>query len=429
MNRVSSLGTLLLAVVMLLASATPATAAGVPVPQSFQAAAVWGSQQSPLVASPGSADLPLSLIVVNLGPGTVYNFTAVFDATSPIIPVSGESQSIAQFVPILQAGSSVSLIGYYDVEAAIRPGVVNETVHVSYSNGLLVQSKNLVVQVAILGEPQVSVSAYVYTPTRIYPGYPLASLQVILANTGNAPATGVNVTLGTSPPVSPAFPGATSRYVGILPVGTPVPVTFALAILNSSNVQNTTLSLKVTYNGVQSRVFAIPFDESPRATLQVTSTSQSTVNVGDSSDAITFTIANGGGAAAEFTTLTLIPSNVFQPSIPSTASPLLATTYLNSSLGTIRTSGSAKATYVISVSSSVSPGTYSVTLLVSWRQDGASAPFVQELSVPIQVHQSFGQSFEQSVTNPIVLVVLVVVIVAIVAVILAVTRSRRKKTY
>jgi len=429
MNRARTLEGVLLLAVMLSASSAAVAAVSIPVPQSFQAAAVWGSQQSPLVASPGSADLPLSLVVVNLGPAAVYNFTAVFDAAPPILPVPGESGSVAQFLPILQAGSSVSLIGYYDVEAAIQPGVVNETVHVSYSNGVIAQSKNLTVQIAILGEPQISVSAYVYTPTRIYPEYPLASLQVVLANTGNAPATGVNVTLGTSSPVSPAFPGATSRYVGILPVGTPVPVTFALAIRNGSQVQNTTLSLKVTYNGVQSRVFDIPFSESPRAILQVSSISQPTVSVGDSSDAITFTIANSGGAAAEFTTITLIPSNVFQPSIPSTASPLLATTYLNSSLGTIQTNDRASATYVISVSSSVSPGTYSVTLLASWRQGGASAPFVQELSVPIKVHQSFGQSFEQSITNPIILVLLLVIIVAIIVGVVGVARSRRKKPY
>jgi hypothetical protein len=418
---------IILALVMTLA--LPSATAAVPVPQSFQAVAIWGSQQSPLVASPGSADLPLSLAVVNLGPGAVYNFTAAFDATPPIVPVPGEAGNLTQFVPVLQAGSSVSFVGYYDIEATIRPGVVDETIHVSYSNGVVAQSKELVLQIPILGEPQISVSAYVYTPTLIYPGYPLASLQVILANTGNAPAMGVNVTLSTSPPVSPAFPGATNRYLGILPVGTPVTVTFPLAIRNGSQPQNTTLSLTVAYNRVQSRVFTIPFNEDPKAVLQVSAVSQPTVNVGDSSDAITFTIANSGGAAAEYATITLVPSNVFQPSIPSTASPLLATTYLNSSVGTIQRNGQASATYVVSVSSSVPPGTYSLMLLVSWRQGGASIPFVQELSVPIQVHQSFGQTFEQSVTNPVVLLLLVVIIVAIVVLAVALTRGRRRKTF
>ena len=405
----------------------PAATAAVPVPQSFQAVALWGSQSSPLVASPGSTDLPLSITIVNLGPNSVYNFTAVFYATSPILPVSGESGNLTQFVPVLQAGSSVLLIGYYSVEASIQPGVVSETVRVSYSNGIAHQSRELPVQVPILGEPQVSVSAYVYTPTRIYPGYPLASLQVYLTNTGNAPATGVNVTLGTSPPVSPAFPGATNKYVGILPIGTPVTVTFALAIHNGSEPQNTTLPLTVTFNRVQSHVFSIPFNENPKAILDVASVSQPTVNVGDSSDPVTFTIANSGGAAAEFTTITLVPSNVFQPSIPSTASPLLATTYLNSSVGTIQTNDKANATYVISVSSSVPPGTYSVTLLATWRQGGASAPFIQEISVPIQVHQSYSQKLEQSIANPIVLLLLALVVVAIIVVAVVVTRRRRKK--
>jgi hypothetical protein len=426
MSRTGFLGVILLAVALMLTQ--PLATVAVPVPQSFQAVVVWGSEASPLVASPGSRDLPLSLTVINLGPAAVYNFTAIFDATPPIIPVSGEGTNLTEFVPILQAGSSVSLIGYYNVQATILPEVVDETVRVSYSNGVAAQSMELGVQVPILGEPQISISAYAYTPTLLYPGYPLASLQVVLANTGNAPATGVNVTLGTSPPVSAAFPGATNRYVGIIPVGTPVPVTFALAILNSSQTQNTTLPLTVTYNGVQSRVFAIPFNENPRAILRVVSVSQPTVSVGDSSDAMTFTFFNSGVAAAEFATITLVPSNVFQPSIPSSASPLLATTYLNSSVGTIQTDGHASATYVVSVSSSVPPGTYLITLLASWRQGGASTPFVQELSVPIQVHQSFSQSFEQSVTNPVVVLLLVLIVVAIVAFAAVVTRERRRKT-
>lgn len=398
-----------------------------PGPQTFEASATWGSVESPLVASPDTTNMPLVLNIMNVGPKTVFNFSATFHPTYPIIPVHGESVNISSETPVLPVGSSLVLAGYYNIGASATSGLYNQSITITYSNGTQSFSQPLSVNIPILGSPNLQLSSFNYLPSVLYPGYPSAELQIYLINTGTAPALDVNVSVSTSPPVYPLYAGSASKFVGFVPVGQPVPVVFQLGITNSSIAMNTTLTLKITYNGERSTSFAIPFQENPKATLEVTAVSSPTINVGDSADYITLTIKNIGGAAAEGTSLTLIPSNVFQPSIPSSSSPLLATTYLNASAGTILPGQSTQVTYVVTVNPNIAPGTYQLTLVGEWLQSGASLPFKQQLTIPLPVHQSFVQLFGSELTNPITIVIIVLLVVLIIVSVLLAIRGRRRK--
>lgn len=397
-------------------------------PQTFEASAVWGSPGSPIVAAPDSTNLPLVLTVYNVGPKTVFNFTLTFNPSSPITSVQGQSTHPSSQAPVLPVGSSITLLGYYNIAAGTGSGLYNQSITLHYSNGTQNFIQSLTVGVPVLGSANIQLSSFNYIPTVLYPGYPSAELQVYLINTGTAPATNVNVSLSTAEPVYPLYAGSTTRFIGFLPVGQPVPVVFPLGITNTSTTSNTTLSLRVNYNGVGSASFAIPFQENPKAVLEITSVSTPTVNIGDTADYITLTISNMGGAAAEGTSITLVPSNVFQPSIPSSSSPLLATTYLNASAGTILPGESAQVTYVVTVNPNIAAGTYQLTFVGRWIQSGASLPFVQQFTVSVPVHQSFIQSFGSELTNPIVIVIIALLLVLIIVSIVLAVRSRRRKS-
>jgi hypothetical protein len=395
--------------------------------QSFQATAVWGSLQSPLTASPGSSDLPLLVTVYNAGPSAVFNFSASFQPSNPLIPIAGESQSINSTVAAMTAGSSVQLLGYFNVSDAASNGVCNQSLVISYSNGTQTFADYLSVEVPILGSPDIEVSGFTYVPTLIYPGYSSSELEVVLSNMGTATASNVNLSLSTSYPVNALYQGATTKYLGYLPVGQPVTVLFPLGITNSTLPENTTLYLQVSYNGAGLATFGIPFNESPKAVLQVVSISSPTIAVGDGSDYITLDIQNTGSAAAEYATLTFIPSNVFQPYISSSASPLLATTYLNSSLGTIEPGQQVNVTYIISVSPNIVAGSYPLDFVATWSQGAASYPFAQQFILPISVGASFIQVFTSPFSSPLFLLILALLVVLIVVAIIVIIRGRRKK--
>jgi hypothetical protein len=394
-------------------------------PQTFQTSALWGSAQSPILAAPNSTGLPLLVSVVNSGPNAVYNVTATLEPSFPLTGITGQSDP-SIFVPALLAGSTLPLLGYFDVSAEAVQGIYNQTLLVTYSNGNQTFTQDLNVGVPILGMPEMQISYFDYTPILIYPGYPEAQLQVVLINTGTSSASGVTATLSTSYPVSPLYPGSETKSIGYMPVGTPVPIIFPLAIANTTGQANTTLSLVVNFSGSQSAAFCIPFTENPKADLEITSITSPTISIGDGSDYMIFTIENTGTAAAEFATVTFVPSNVFQPSIPSSTSPLLATTYLNTTVGTILPGQSVNVTYVISVSSDVSPGTYPLTLAASWSQDAASLPFVQVLSIPTHVGLTLTGSLSSSFVNPVFLALLILLILLIIIAVVILVRRRRK---
>lgn len=398
-------------------------------PQAFEATAVWGSTQSPLVAAPSSTNLPLFITLYDLGPTSpIYAVTVSFSPISPLTPVSGEPQTISQYVPEVTAGQSVVLIGYYDVSSSATPGIYNQSLTVTYSNGTAPFYQSVPFSVAILGSSKIAVSGFTYNPALIYPGMTLASLEVYIQNTGSSIASNVSANLITSYPVSPASMGSTSAFLGFLPVGTPVPVTFVLSIANSSVPENTSLTLVVNYNEGLSQQFVIPFIEQPRAIIQLKSIGMPTVNIGDSADYVTMQVENIGTVPAEFTMLTMLPSNVFSPSIPSSENPLLALTAMNQSVGTIMPGQIVNVTYVIQVSSSIPQGTYSLGFLVTWRQSSSLTPFAQESSILIPVHRTLVQSISSEISNPIIILAIVVVlIVIIVAAIIGFRASRRRK--
>lgn len=394
-------------------------------PQGLQVIALWGSQQNPVPVSPGSSNLPLLITIYNLGPDNLYNFSAKYSVSYPLLALQGEAQVQSTLAPVLRVGESANILGYYSVEPSSQQGMYNSSLQVSYSNGSKEFSQSIPFQIPILGYPSIHLSSFFFIPSVIYPGYPSAQLQVVLVNTGNSVANDVNLTLSTSYPVQPFYPEANVRYVGLLPIGQPVNVLFPLAIANTSSTSNATLTLHVHYSSGD-QIYSIPFTEKPKAVLQVVKVETQRLSAGDGADFVTLTIRNIGISTAQGTSIALLPSNVFQPSIPSTASPLLAPTYLNTSVGDIPPGGEVNVTYVISVNQNIPAGTYRLSFIATWMQSGASLPFEQQIPVYLHVGQTFTQSLGQNLSNPILLLIIVFLIILIVVGVAVIARGRRR---
>lgn len=106
---------------------------------------------------------------------------------------------------------------------------------------------------------------------------------------------------------------------------------FILGVYNTYSAVNTSLTLIVKYNQGQTQRFSIPFIEYPKATLSIFGITTPTVRVGDGAD---YNSKEHGVVPAQFLTFTLLPSDVFQVSVPSSENPLLAVSAVNVSVGT-----------------------------------------------------------------------------------------------
>jgi len=397
-----------------------------PVPQTFQAVAFWGGVSSTLIALPGSKGLPLQLTVYNIGPNTVFNASVSFVPQQPLQPLPGQQSELTAFMPVFRQGGFLSMTGYFDIQPNATSGIYNQQLTITYSNGSKYFTSQIDVQIAITGYSSIQLSSYAYLPSSIYPGYPSAQLQIAILNNGNAPAYDVNATLYTAYPAKPLYPGSNTKFIGFVPVGQPILVQFPLSIYNTTRAVNATLLLNIQYNDVKSINFTIPFVEYPKADLAVSNVVTPQLSVGQSSAYITLSLKNEGSVAAEGASVALVPSNIFQPSIPSTVSPLLATTYLNTSIGNVMPGQLTNVTYIVSINSNIPPGSYTLLFVASWTQPGAQYPFFEELPVQLQVHGTITQSLGEQFSNPIFLGIVALLVVLIIVGIIAIARSRRK---
>jgi hypothetical protein len=381
--------------------------------------------------------LSVGAVSLSLSPGSLNNVTLVISNGGTValkqvdVGVSAPQMAsvVGQFPKTIQGipvGSSARLSLPLFVSSAAPGSPVTVVVTLSYTDaqgneGTVTQDLGFYVPVD--NSPHIGLSGYSYDPSLVYPGTTVAQLQVELVNSGTSPASDVNVTLLPSAPVYSISRGSLSRSIGLLPVGQTVPLSFMIGITNSSQALNSTLTVSVqsTVNGEAAKplTFGIPFTEQPRANFEIVSVSGPSISVGDGADSIALDVKNTGSGEADFTTITILPSNVFQPSVPSSASPLLAVSYVNSSLGTLAAGASKNATYVIQVSSNVNAGTYPLSFVVSWRQAGSLTTFAKEVTVQvpvkateIQVASSFiaGNGL---IIGPVVVILLVLAVVSL----------------
>jgi len=265
--------------------------------------------------------------------------------------------------------------------------------------------------------PKIGLSGYSYDPALVFPGTTVASLQVVIYNSGTTPASNLSVTLIPSSPVYPITKGSFTQTAGALPVGQDIPFTFTLGILNSSTPVNSTLTLSVGSSGAALQEFTIPFVEQPRANFEVLTVSSPPIASGDGADQITITLRNTGRAAAQLTIFTMQPSYVFEPS---TSGSFTTTTVTGA--GTVAAGADANLTVVVQVNSNLEAGSYPLVFHATWTQLGSTQPFSQDITLMVPVSLSVFQVLNGVVFSlPFILVVVVLI-----AALLLLRRARRR---
>jgi len=264
--------------------------------------------------------------------------------------------------------------------------------------------------------PNIGLSGYAYNPALIFPGTVIASLQVVVFNSGTTPGSSLNVTLIPASPVYSIGKGSLSQAAGMLPVGQSAAFTFTLGIQNSTQPLNSTLRLILSASGVAPVQFSIPFVEQPKADFKVISVNSPDLASGDGADQVTVTLRNDGAAAAQLATFVMQPSYVFEPSTQGSF-----TTGASAGIGTVPAGGTANLTVVIQVNSNLLSASYPLVFHATWTQLGATQPFGQDIVLTLPVKASVFQIANGVITS----LPFVAAFVILIAALLAVRRVRR----
>jgi hypothetical protein len=379
---------------------------------NVSARSYWGSPTSPIYVSAGETSVPLTFLVTNDGPVELSNVS--LEAYSSF-PVRFTVRSTV--IGFLPPGQPVPVTLYADVYPNASPGVYDVNLKLRYFSG---DSMTLSSPV-IIGGPNLTIN-YALLPPQVFPGFQDVQLRVILANTGLAPAVGLNVSI--SSPFQVVSPSLVS--FGILAPGGTVDPTFLLNFPRTTEPGVYHLNLTLRFDGGLVH-YSIPLRVYPEANFTILKVVYPSLASGKSQVPLTFELKNTGNVSAENLLVRLNPSDVIYPYV-SSSNPLGALSASLNGLGEVGPGQEINVTFVVDVSSGISPGTYPVSLTLVWNQSGSPYPIFQSRTVNLNVSEPFTVQVLKELTtiNLVSVVVYDLILVAIiVGIVVAVVRSRR----
>jgi len=379
--------------------------------ENFSISALWGTQSSPMTASPGSENLPLTFIVKNLGNVLASNVSIFLKQAYPL-KISQKYVSIG----IIPAGEYNLATITASVYSNVTPGIYYIPVILHYFETNVTQYVPL-----LISSPKITINILTLPP-QIFPGFYDVRVSAIVLNYGNGIAENSTVSL------SSPFPIVSSNNVslGAIPIGVPENVTFLINVPNSTPAGNYILKFHIKYDG-GSLVKYYNLTIYPKANIIIVSTYYPTLNPGSSEVPITLTFKNIGNAEAKNIIVRLGTSNVIYPHV-SSSNPLAALTASEIFIGNLKPGQETNVTYIVDISSGATAGKYPLAFALIWNQTGSIIPLYETDQVNITISPTLlSQISSVNVVSIPVLYLIIVIIVLIVIIAIISVRARRKR--
>jgi hypothetical protein len=370
---------------------------------------VWGSASSPIIASSGEVNLPITLIVKNLGTNLLSNVTLHLHSQYPVKFLQ-DNVSIG-FIP---AGQINEAIVTADVYSNATPGVYYLPVNVTIYQG---ETLTMEMPVTIAGTVNASITAYTFPP-QVFPGYSDVELHIISLNYGSGIAQ--NATIYIKVPSQIQLISQSIEKIGAMPSGVPINSTFLFNVPNNTPVGNYNINITLKYDGGYfTKIYELTIY--PKANIIISNVYFSGATAGASKIPLTLTLENIGNSTAKNVIFRLGQSDVIYPHV-SSSNPLQALTASEYFIGDLKPGQKVNVTYIVDVSSGASPGSYQLATSLEWNQTGSIYPFVQSdtfnvtVSLPLLSKLTTGES--------LLILVLVIIVIILIIVLIVVARKR-----
>ncbi|MFP3399003.1 hypothetical protein [Acidianus sp.] len=378
--------------------------------ENFSISTIWGTTSSPITASPGSTQLPLTFIVKNLGDITATNVSIQIVKSFPLIL----SQNTI-YIGIVPAGE----YNLNTITASVYP---NATPGIYYIKAIIhyFDTSSTEYIPVLISAPQISLNA-ITIPPQIFPGYFDVRVEAIILNHGSGIAQNAYVYLKSPFEVI----SQNNISLGAIPPGVPINATFLINVPNSTKPGEYNLTFIIKYDGGEiEKTFNITVYN--KANIIIEKIIYPTINPGSSALPITIILKNVGNATACNVKVILGSSNVITPHV-STSNPLEALTASEQEIGDLKPGEEINVTYIVDISSGASPGYYPISIILVWNQTGSIYPLAQVDESTIYVSPSLLSQITSYdiVSIPLIYIVIIAVII-IILVAIAVARRGKK---
>ena len=339
----------------------------------------WGTNPStPSTAQPGDVNIPLSIVLSNIGDDLARDVNATLFIGPPLSYTyyrDGKEYSasaISKMAGDMEARSSFTLTYTVDVDPLAGEGIYRYDLVISYRSARELQQveKTMIIDVPIW-RGDLRIQNVVTLPTKLYPANKQVEIKVQIVNSGQAAAKDLQLKLDLKEPFRPSSSDSDRHYVGTLPPGQISEAGFILDVDD-----NAAFGKYAIVMAIDSEDGLIPIDEvqiylNEKVKFEIVSITPTTLTAGDAGRVIRVELKNTGTVKAESVRVQLRVGNFFSGT-------------LTDFLGTMLAGETKVAFFTMDVDSDTPEREYNFDLRIDWTQDDNSLDDTLLLSLNVK---------------------------------------------
>lgn len=338
----------------------------------------WGPDvTNPLAVHPGDVNVPLSIILMNIGDDVARNTNATLFLSPPIdynYFVNGieyNAPAVTKVAGDLQPGAQFMLVYTITVEPKAKEGIYRYDLSLSYSSARELQQVNKSVEVDVpIYRGELHVQAVTTNPVKMYPDSKAVQVIVTLANSGQGIAKDVQVIFELTSPFKPSSSGSDRLFLGNLPAGQTSNANFIVDVAENATFGQYSPILAEVVGNQTVPIGQVPLYVDEKVNFKILSATPSVVHPGDSGDVIRVQIQNAGSVKAESVRVALQVGNFF-------------TGTLTDFLGDVLAGENKTAYFTVDIDSKAPIGQYKLDLRFDWTQDNGQ--FALDNTYPVDL--------------------------------------------
>ncbi|WP_455368486.1 COG1361 S-layer family protein [[Eubacterium] cellulosolvens] len=338
----------------------------------------WGTNPSvPSTAQPGDINVPLSIVISNIGDDLARDVNATLFIGPPLSYTyykDGKEYStiaISKMAGDMEARSSFTLSYTVDVDPLAGEGIYRYDLMISYRSARELQQveKTMIIDVPIWGG-DLRIQSVVTLPTKLYPANKQVEIKVQIVNSGQAAAKDLQLKLDLKDPFRASSSDSDRHYIGTLPPGQVSEAGFIVDVDDDAKFGKYALVM-----AINSEDSLIPIDEvqiylNEKVKFDIVSITPTTLGAGDAGRVIRVELRNTGTVKAESVRVQLRVGNFFSGT-------------LTDFLGTMLAGETKIAFFTIDVDSDTPERDYNFDLRIDWTQEDNSLDDTLRLSLDV----------------------------------------------
>jgi len=359
-----------------------------------------------LVPGPGMRDIPINIVISNIGNTNPTNITFTY---SPEYPFYGQKQELN--IPVLPEFKPITLTYFVSIFSNASDGVYQQEIHYDFSGyyGIVKFSTSL------LGYSNISIQGYFLNPSYVYTNQTFNAVTFSIINSGNSPAFNVTVQARSSMEIV-----NTPMNISLLPPHLPLNYT---VYYNSPSLPG----IYYIYFFAGNKEIAVPVNviQSPVLSLK---SNFPTLTPGESKVQVTFYLENRGPSTIQSMQVHFVYPEVLDLYV-SSDNPLGGLFLNNVTLASIKPGQNFTLPYIIDVADNAIPGKYTGELVILIMENNTIRPILETFYFTFQISTPFfstnGTSGVLTLSN-ITIIILVIIIIALVG--MYIRQIRKKKS-